>query len=282
MLAVLAVSTCLAVAGPNITARDLSRAVPGFSPLDPDAIVAYAPLPGVDRIFYAEELRQLLGRFNYEGSEPLHNVCFARPIAPVPTEAVIRAMKRSLGTDAHIEILEMSRTLAPAGEIVFPREQLSAPPQALWRGYVLYDGDQKFSIWARVSVSVKTTRAIALVQLKPGIPIEPEQVNFETVDGFPEQHTTPQTAEAISGCLPHRFIAAQTPVWNDAIDPPNEIAKGDRVTVLVQSGEARLSFDAEAQGSGRHGDLIALKNPDSGKLFRARIDGPGKARLDPR
>jgi flagella basal body P-ring formation protein FlgA len=280
MLAALVASTCLAVAGPNITARDLARAVPEFVPGDPDAVVAYAPAPGVERTFYGEELRQALSRLHYETAEPLSNVCFTRPVSPVRSEDALAAMKRTLGESAHIEILELSRFAAPAGTIVFPREQLSAPPQAMWRGYVEYDGDKRFSIWARVSVSMKIVRAIAVEQLKPGVPIQAGQVKFEIVEGFPELRTTPQSAKAIEGCLPRRFVAADSPVWNDAIAPPNQVTKGDRVTVIVHSGQARLSFDAEAQGSGKHGDLISLKNPDSGKLFRARVDGPEQVRLD--
>ncbi|HEX4771589.1 MAG TPA: flagellar basal body P-ring formation chaperone FlgA [Bryobacteraceae bacterium] len=280
MLAALVASTCLAVAGPNITARDLARVVPEFVPGDPNAVVAYAPAPGVERTFYAEELRQALSRMHYETAAPLSSVCFARPVVPLSTGDALAAMKRTLGESAHIEILELSRFPAPAGTIVFPREQLSAPPQAMWRGFIEYDGGKRFSIWARVSVSMKIVRAIAVEQLKPGAPIRAEQVKFETVEGFPEQRTTPQSAKAIEGYLPRRFIAADSPVWNDAIDPPNEVIKGDRVTVIVHSGQARLSFDAEAQGSGKHGDVISLKNPDSGKLFRARIEGPEQARLD--
>src|SRR3954451_21258431 len=130
MLAALVASTCIAVAGPNITARDLARVVLGFTPGDPDAMVAYAPAPGVERTFYAEELRQALSRLHYETAAPLSNVCFTRTVAPVRTEDALAAMKRTLGESAHVEILELSRFLAPAGTIVFPREQLSPPPQA--------------------------------------------------------------------------------------------------------------------------------------------------------
>ena len=72
-------------------------------------------------------------------------------------------------------------------------------------------------------------------------------------------------------------IAANSPIWSDSIEPPNEVTKGDRVIVTVSSGLARLSFDAEAQNSGRRGDFISFKNPDSGKLFRARVEGPDQA-----
>ena len=68
-------------------------------------------------------------------------------------------------------------------------------------------------------------------------------------------------------------IPADSPVWTDSIDPPLEIAKGDLVTVGVHSGLAELTFEVQAATSGRRGEFISLKNPDSGKIFRARVDG---------
>ena len=69
-------------------------------------------------------------------------------------------------------------------------------------------------------------------------------------------------------------------MWSDSIEPPLDITKGDRVTVRVSSGLAKISIDAEAETSGRRGDPVALKNLESGRLFRGRIDAPGQAALE--
>lgn len=279
MLLAFMAAACVAVSGPNITARDLAQAVPAFTPADPNAAVAYTPAPGVQRIFQGIELRQALKRLGYDTDQPLENACFARPVAPVTQSAVVEAMKRSLGAEAKIDVVEMSRFPAPAGEINFPLDQIGAPPVALWRGYVTYDGNKQFPIWARVKIAVHLLEAIATEDLKAGSPIKPSQVVFQNVEGFPQAHSTPQTAANVTGYVPRHFIAAHSPIWRDALTPPNDVEKGDRVTVLVHSGQAELSFDAEAETSGRRGDLIAFKNPESGRLFRARIEGPGKAGL---
>jgi flagella basal body P-ring formation protein FlgA len=277
MLLALLAAACFPVSGPNITARDLAKAVPAFAPAEPDATIAYTPWPGVQRVMYPGEARQILARLGYDGAAPTGDICFERPVAPVPPDAALKAMHQTLGPDAHIEIVELSRFPAPAGDIVFPREDIGTPPAALWRGYVLYDSGKKFPIWARVQISVRTYRLIALEELKPGIPIKPTQVAIETVEGFPEKRMAPASVEQAEGALPRRFISAKSPVWMDAIDPPNDVMKGDRVSVIVRSGLAQLAFDAEAESSGRRGDFVSFKNPESGKLFRARIEGPGKA-----
>lgn len=281
MLALAVVSAaCLAVSGANITAREIAKAVPALTPADPGFVVGYAPAPGVDRVMHPGELKQILTRLNFDGAVPLEDICFARPVAVLSTAAVMESMHRTLGSEARIEVLEISRFAAPSGELVFPREYLGAPPEAVWRGYVLYDDNKKFPVWARVKVSVNTRRMIALEELKPGIPIKASQVAIEKVDEFPERRVTPSSIEQIEGSLPRRFISANSPIWTDAIEPPNDIAKGDRITVVVTSGLARLSFDAEAQKSGRRGDVVSFKNPDSGRLFRARVEGPGKAEVE--
>ena len=277
MLLALVAAACLAVSGPKITAGDLAKAVPAFTPSDPAEAIGYTPAPGVQRTMHPEELRLILTRLHYEGSMPKDDICFARPAAPPAAEAVLQAMHRTLGADARIEIVEVSKFPAPAGEIVFPRETLGAPPVAVWPGYILYDGDKKFPVWARVKVTVPITRLIALEDLKADVPIRAARVMVQKMDGFPERRVTLSSLTQIEGWVPRRFISANTPIWTDAIEPPNDVTKGDHVVIVVSSGLARLSFDAEAETSGRRGDFVSFKNPESGKLFRARIEGPDRA-----
>jgi flagella basal body P-ring formation protein FlgA len=193
---------------------------------------------------------------------------------------VLKAMHQTLGPEAHVEIVELSRFPAPSGEVVFCREDIGTPPVALWHGYVAYDGDKRFPIWARVKLSMQTMRLVALEELRPGIPIKASQVAVQNIEEFPQRRITPRSVAEVEGALPRRFISANSPVWADAIEPANDVTKGDRVSVVVHSGLAKLAFDAEAQSSGRRGDFVPFKNPESGKLFRARVEGPGKAWVD--
>lgn len=280
---------CVSVVGPDITAGDLAKAEPVFTPADPSAPLVYAPTPGVQRIMHPAEVRQLLARLkgpsDAAGSDAflddakLGNACFERPVGPLSIDAVAAAMRKTLGPQTHLEVSDISDFRVPSGELVFPLEDLGQPPLALWRGYVLYDGSKKFRVWAHVKVKVTTQHLIALQDLKPGVPIKLFQVAMQSVEEFPQKRATPLSLEHLEGSIPRRFIAANSPVWSDSIDPPLDVTKGDRVTVTVSSGLARISIDAEAETSGRRGDAVSLKNLESGKLFRARIDAPGQAAL---
>lgn len=279
MLAVV-VASCVAVLGPKILAHDLAQAVPAFVPTDANAVVGYAPTPGVTRFMHAVELRQLLRQQGFSTDAPIADTCFARPVALLQQTDVIAAMRRSLGEEAKVEIVELSHFPAPPGQLVFPRELLSGPPIALWHGYVLYDGNSRFPVWARVKVAVPSRRVIATDDLRQGTIIQSSQLKLVTEDAFPDSRVTPDSVADAVGCLPRRFIPAHTPLWKEALDPPLTIARGDKVTVAVRAGQAQLSVVAEAEANGRRGDWIALKNLESGKTIRARVESEGRATVD--
>jgi flagella basal body P-ring formation protein FlgA len=64
-------------------------------------------------------------------------------------------------------------------------------------------------------------------------------------------------------------MAALTAAW--------DIRRGDPIRVEVRSGEAHLSFDAIAESPAREGDMVEIRNPGSGKIFRARLEQNGRA-----
>jgi flagella basal body P-ring formation protein FlgA len=273
-------AACIALSGAHITAGDLAKALTAFVPADPAAVLSPAPAPGIARVFHPAELERLLASMSVPATAPLTDICFERFIAPLSGAAVLEAMRAALVTAATIELIEVSHFPAPDGEIVFPRGSLGLSGSsngALWRGFVRYDDGRKFQIWARVKIRMPVTRMIAVETLQQGQPIRSAQVKLETVDDAPNRYATPQTLENVEGFIPRRTISADSPVRADSIDPPMEIVKGDRVTVRVHSGLAELTFNVEATTSGRRGEGISLKNPGSGRTFRARIDGPKEA-----
>lgn len=273
---------CVSVAGPDITAGDLAKAEPVFTPAEPNVRVAYAPTPGIQRVMHPGEVRQLLTRLQTPVNGELSDACFERPLQSLTIDAVAAAMRKTLGPGPRLEVSDISGFRVPLGELVFPMDDLGQPPIGLWRGYVLYDGGKHFHVWAHVKIRATTTRLVALEDLKQGVPIKLYQVALRPVEEFPQKRVTPLSLEHLEGSLPKRYISANTPVWSDSIDPPLDITKGDRVSVTVSSGQAMISIDAEAETSGRRGDPVALKNLESGKVFKARIDAPGQAVLEAR
>jgi flagella basal body P-ring formation protein FlgA len=186
--------------------------------------------------------------------------------------------------DTRIALGDLSPEPVPPGIIQFAVEQLVRPAlpdsPALWRGEVLA-GSRRINIWARAKISVPVTRLIAVDDLKPGQLIDLHQIRTEIADGFPTAKAISLTAEAAAGMLPLRSISAGTEIRPENLVRPFDVIRGDLVHVEVRMGQARLSMRGRAEAAGRVGDTIAIRNPESNSVFRARIEGKDSVLVDP-
>jgi flagella basal body P-ring formation protein FlgA len=284
----LGMASCATISGEHIEARDLTPVEPAFSGIAPGTVLGYSPVPGARRIFRAAELARLSQQYGFALDAP-HDVCVERDMQSLTREALEAAMRVALeGPQATIEILEWSRYPVPRGPIEFARSGLRAPPRGaethavLWRGFVRYAAGRRFAMWARVRISVSVDRVVAVKTLTAGKIIQAADVTVETVDGFPGAIPAAHALDEVAGQIPRRAIPAGSPVFPAILDAPAEVARGDQVVVEVLSGRAKLKLEARAESQGRRGDLIPVRNPATGKTFRARVAGPGKLLLAPR
>ena len=271
---------CLAVhpESDQVTAADLAPSFPGMETVDPATPLAFAPAPGVSRVFHAPELARLAERFHL--SPPPREICVTRPVAPLDREKALAAMHASL-PNAEIVILDGSRAPVPAGDVYFPASQLRNEPSGQWwTGYVRYAGDHRFSIWARVRAQVKVRLAVALRTLRPGEVIPPEAVEIQTHSAIPGNSDFARATDQVAGRAPREIIPAGTPIRLSLVAKPLDVTRGDIVEVDAQSGAAHLQFEARAEGSGVTGDDIPVTNPVSHRRFRARIAGKDRVAVD--
>jgi flagella basal body P-ring formation protein FlgA len=271
------VAGCLAVGagGDHILAGDLAAAIPGLTVADPAAVVAWAPAPGVQRVFRVAELRRLAGRLGWD-VEPAADICVERPVSPPDPARLVAAMRKSLPAAA-ITMLDYGRQPLPEGEIEFPANGLRPGPNgALWMGYVRYAGTRRFAVWARVKVLVAAPYVIAAVDLLPGKAISAEQVRTETREEFPQGAPFLARDEEAVGKWPRVPIRAGGAIRAEMLETPKEVMRGDTVTVYVRNGAAHLELEARAEASGAVGETIAVTNPESHKRFPARVEGKGR------
>ncbi len=279
----LALAGCLAAgAGSDrILARDLVPAYPEMASLDPATPIAHAPAPGVSRVFHAADLRMLAARFGLQ-VVPDHEICVVQPVAPLAAAQLLDAMRIAL-PDARIEILDYGRQPAPAGEIEFSRQGLrdaSLPGGSLWTGAVRYAGNRRFVIWARVRILASVRRVLALGDLKAERAIEAGQVMVQTREEFPVSGNFAGTLDQVTGKWPRQTIRAGTEIRTDQLSEPKEVARGEKVRVDVFGGAAHLEFEGIAESSGVTGEIIPVRNPDSNRRFRARVEGKGRVSVD--
>jgi flagella basal body P-ring formation protein FlgA len=283
LMLVVAGAACHAVNGERIMGSDLAAAAPDFAAIAPETIVGYAPQPGSRRTLAPAELLRIASANSLEVGHNIAPVCFERALMPLDPAKILDALRTALnGADSEIDVLEFSKYFVPPGRLVFPLESLPSHATArvaIWNGYVESEG-RRFPVWARARITVPQTRLVAAVQLRAGQTISAADVRVEETRDFPSR-TDPlkSVADAVDH-VARRFVDKGAPISAADLMDANDVNRGDTVTVEVQSGGAVLLLPAQADMSGRLGQIIPLRNAASGKVFRAMITGKDKALLD--
>ena len=283
LAAVLPVANCRPIDSDWIYGRDLAAAVPGFASLAPDMRIGFSPVPGQKRIFRAEELRRL-AKANHIDTEISTDVCFAWTLATPDRQEILAAMVRSLaGRNPRIEWVEQSAAPAPKGEIVFPLSGLSAVSEApvVWRGYVQYAGGRRFTIWARVRVTVKEPRVVAAEPLRAGEPVRQNQLKIESYEGPLSRDKPLDDISKVVGMVPRYEIRSGAVVTTTCLEAPRDVERGELVQVIIETPATRIQAQGVAEQGGRRGDLITVRNACSGRTFRARVEEAGKVLVVP-
>jgi len=275
-----AFAACLPVAGDRIYGSDLAAAIPAFSSIPPSATIAYAPAPGTQRIFAAAEIARIARANRVNLPDPVE-VCFEIPMRPMTAEETLASMRRTLPPEAELSIVELPKTNIPAGILEFPLTGLepSARGARIWRGSVRYAETLRMPVWARVTVERKYAAVVAARDLATNVAIDPAWLRLETVSVPLDTERLALRIEDVYGRVPTRPVHAGQTIPLGILDFPPAVHRGDAVTVEVQSGLARLRFDAVAEGAARAGDMVDLRNPSNGRVFRARVEQSGRAVL---
>jgi flagella basal body P-ring formation protein FlgA len=274
---------CYPIQSEWLFGRDLAAVVPALSTIAPDARIGLAPVPGAQRVFRVPELKRIALANHLDGN-PENDVCFAWKLS-VPDRAAMRiAMLKELdGRAPSVEIVESSLIPAPEGEMVFPLSGLffGSDKASVWRGYIRYADGKKFPVWARAVVKVKEQHLVAAVEIREGEPISVGKIRLDTFEGPVRREKYLTNAAEIEGMLARRSIPLGTAVLEEMVEAPREVSRGDTVSVIVQTGAARLEVQVLAETDGRKGQIISVRNPRSGRSFRARVEDKGVATVVP-
>ncbi|HKW96633.1 MAG TPA: flagellar basal body P-ring formation chaperone FlgA [Bryobacteraceae bacterium] len=280
-----ALAACIPVEDDRILARDLAVAEPQFLAIAPDTPLGYAPAPGVRRVLLPGELARFAARFHLQ-PDPLREVCVERPMEELTRDRLLEALAAA-APGVTVDLADFSRYSVPKGEITFPLAGLSRPADpaqpALWKGAVKYGRNHGFAIWVRARLSIPIERVMAIRALPAGHAIQPDSVRVEKAAAFPFGRQPAAHVDEVTSRIPRRPIAAGDAIFAYLLDAPREVNAGDRVNVEVASGQAHVSLDGRAEGAGRRGDVISVRNPASGRMFRATVERAGTVavRLNP-
>lgn len=270
---------CVEASAERITAGELARAVPAFSALAAQTPLAYAPAPGSKRVLGRGELNRLAARFGLT-IPATAEVCVVRKAGRLERQLVLEALQASLRrAEASIELVEWSAFPVPAGRLEFPRSGLRPPPAAdpsravLWHGVVRTAEGRSYPVWARVRITFPCTRLVAAETLPAGRPIEAGQIAEQRFQSCLIEDALSLSTAEVEGKVPKRTIRRGAVISRSWLEPAPEVERGQTVQVEAVYGGVRLSTTARAESSGRIGQQIRVKNPDSGRVFRAVVSG---------
>lgn len=282
VFATVACPGCLPVRSQRITAGDLALADGRFRQLPNTLVVGWSPEPGARRVFAAAELARIAVRQNLP-VEGLQEICFEVALQEVRSADLEKALRAVLPAQAELMLVEGFKTSVPVGDLVFKLSGLEPPARdgtQLWRGYVQYAETRKFNLCLRVRVTHRVDAVMAVTDLPANSPLTARSVKLEQVTLPLTRENPASSLEEVAGRILKQSLKAGAAVYPSALDMPSTVKRGDAVKVEVEIGSARLSFSAVAERAARDGDVLELRNPSSGKLFRAKLEG-AKAVLRP-
>lgn len=265
---------CNQIRADHIYGRDLAAAVSVLKALPAETSYSLSPTPGQRRVFRSNELTRIARAASI--TEPVdQDVCFEWVRKPLDVQAIVDAMKRSLaGLNATVDLVEPPSVPVPDGVIDFPLAGLSGSSAGpvVWRGTLVYAGNKILPLWARVRVSVKQSRVIAAATLKPGQPISAADLRTEEYAGPYQREKKYSDPQQVIELMPKVTIAEGTSLSEALLRPVNDVERGDLVQVVVQIENARVEAQGIAEDGGVRGTSVTIRNPKSGRKFRARIE----------
>lgn len=272
-------AACRPVTGDRILGRDLAQANPAFAALPALAQFGYAPAPGSTRTLPVTEL-QRIARANGIALDNPGEICFEIPLHPPSESDFADAMRRSLPSAAAVRIVDMTHAPLPTGRIDFPLSGLEPAATGnggieMWRGFVQYTETRRVAVWARVSVRVEYRAVVLRHDVPAGTMIDETALRVDTRTGSPRHETIAGAMAAgiedVAGRALRQPLRAGAEVPLALLIESPAVHRGESVHVEIQSGSALLRFEAIAQTDARAGELTDMRNPLTGKTFRARI-----------
>jgi flagella basal body P-ring formation protein FlgA len=243
----------------------------------------FAPLPGTQRVLPRRELLALLRNNGVESSGPIGDFCIERETAEMSEGDLVGAIQKAINMDGlHIQIVDFSHHRMPTGMIQFKTSSIASHSQArpelpiTWPGRLLYEGGSS-SIWVKAILWVEHKVVVTTADLSAGQVIQPESIRLEDIREFPLGDRSATSADQVIGLKSRSPIRKDTPVFLSQLELPWTIFKGEKVLVRVRAGSTHVSLEAIALSSGRSGDEISLRNPESGQAFRAVVETKGIA-----
>lgn len=154
--------------------------------------------------------------------------------------------------------------------------------QPRWQLYLQYQpaaqGAGRSSVAASAQPAGEVKAMATSMALARGSSLGEAQITWTTVSGVQAGAMLLTDPAQLRHMELARDVKAGTVLKLSDVRPAMMVRKGQQVLLKVGASSAfQISARVEAMQDGRHGEVIRVRNPESGKQFKARITGPNQA-----
>ena len=272
----------LALDHDRLTAGDLASVLPGWGEVEPGEVIAYAPLPGVERRVGASRLIGWGRRFgvNPEREELPHVLLISRRMRTLGAAEAELHLRDALAArygvtpqavEVRLDGFEEPRV--PTGELTFgiagsfPRLNRPTAVGLRWREA----GARGGTVWLRALISVVGRYAVARKKLEVKVPLRPGDFEFREgpLPGKPERFLiSDQSLQGKSLKYPLNQGDALPADW---LTKNRAVRRGDLLELQLRSGLILLRVPGRAEEAAAVGEVISCRNLESGSRVMARV-----------
>jgi flagella basal body P-ring formation protein FlgA len=151
----------------------------------------------------------------------------------------------------------------------------------IWKGYIAYAGKRRFSTWANVRVAIREPHLISTVPVHVGDSLSSAEVKTEVYEGPLLREKALVSPDQLLGLRVRRDLPAGAALFEEQFEAAREVERNELVTVLIEAGGAHIETQGVAIWAGRRGDIISVRNPKTGRIYRGRVEQKGTVRVVP-
>lgn len=259
--------------------------VPGVSA---DTVVAYAPQPGRRAIFDADWLSRMAYRYrlNWRPATRLDRAIVQRTSTIVSGDTIAFALtdalaQRGYGEDYEVSLsnrnllIHIDSNMPATVDIV----NLSVDLKSERFNAVLAvpAGDpnaQRHNVTGRLFAMIEVPVPVAI--LRPGKAIRSGDVKWMPVRAGSVRDSIVTDMDDLIDMEPRRALRQHTPIRLADLRQPQDIEKGNVVTMTFETQGMTLSATGVAQQNGIQGDIIRVRNSQTKLVIDARVTGPDR------
>jgi len=272
--------------GPEVRASDL---LPQWSAST--AVFAKSPLPGATRRVPRGELARWARAAGLEATSLPAALLLRRRTRTVGEDEAGDRIAQAVAAQASRPLEQITVEVLSLGRPVVPDGELSFKPGGPFR---ILNRAAHFSLrWSEAGgrSGVLTVEAVIRVQgrwlqarhdLRAGATLDAGAFELREGDLDDASRDYVESFDELVGRRLNRPVRAETALLRAALAVKPDIERGDIVDLRVRIGGVQLRTAARAESAGSRGDLIALRNLESGGRVLARIVDSRTAEVDRR